>query len=298
MKRLALLVVVLLCGTGFLWADFQETIAQADRLHEQDRHEEALQLLQSGLPQAQTPAQRAEVLWRTARACLNLGDQAEDRGAKKEELLSFFEKGEEAARQAVEADPGNHLGYYWQSGNTGRWGQVKGILNSLAKARPMRNLLTKAVQLNPEHADSYYVLGQLYEQVPGAPISFGNKEWAVSLGRKAVDLHERQLAAGREKETLYDFYTELAKHLHARDWDAARRAREQPRSRSRLAAGQGVLEKSCYYEAAVGLKNVSDREEALEIVRQVVQRMEALSSRKPSQEQDLKEARQLLKEWG
>ncbi len=126
---------------------------------------------------AQT-VEQAELRWRIARACLNLGDQAE--------LLAIFEKGQAAARQAQAADPNNP------------WGQVK----------------------------------------------------------------------------------------------------EQGRMATRYAAETSAVEKACWFEGSVPLPPLSDRQEALEIVRRAVQRMEALPSRSPKVEKDLKEARQLLKEWG
>ena len=44
-----------------------------------------------------------------------------------------------------------------------------------------------AVRLKPDFANAYYGLGLLYASLPGWPLSFGNKDYAVSLLRKAVD---------------------------------------------------------------------------------------------------------------
>ncbi len=297
MRKAWFAAALLLGAAGLLPADFRPIADQADRLHRQDRHPEAMKLLESSLAQAGSPAEQAELYWRIARAWLNLGDEAEDRKVGQGELLAFFEKGQQAARQAQAADPDNPLGYYWEAGNLGRWGQVKGILNALAKAKPMRDLLARAVRLDPGHADSWYVLGQLYEQVPGSPLSFGNKEWAVSLGRKAVDLQERQRAVGRLPERNLDFYVELAKHLYARNWDTTRRLKGQPAMQARYAAEKGALEKACFYEGTVPLEPVSDRQEALEMMRRAIGEMEALPGRTHRQEKDLKEARDLLRQW-
>ena len=181
MKRFALLpLAFLLAAAPALLADFPQEMAQADLLHKHDAHEEARTMLEAVLAREAGGREQAEIYWRLARAWLNLGDQAEDKGAKGDALLSFFAKGEELAQKGIEADPGNHLVYYWKSATAGRWGQVKGILNALSKARPMRDLLQKALSLRPDHADSYYVLGQLYEQVPGGDFLRGQ-----GLGRVA-----------------------------------------------------------------------------------------------------------------
>jgi tetratricopeptide (TPR) repeat protein len=280
MNRFAVLLLAPLLAAPALWADFRQEMAQADLLHKRGAD----------------GREQAEIYWRLARAWLNLGDQAEDKGAKGEALLAFFAKGEELAQKGIEADPGNHLVYYWKSATVGRWGQVKGILNALAKAKPMRDLLHKALTLKPDHADSYYVLGQLFEQVPGG-ISFGDKDWAVSLGRKAVDLRELQVRAGGEEELVYDYYTELAKHLWERNWSAAKRQKEQPRKAAEYAARTDPMEKNCYYEGSLTLKDLSDREEARELVAWAVGRLQALPRRTQSEQDDLQEALEVQAGW-
>jgi tetratricopeptide (TPR) repeat protein len=296
MNRFAVLLLAPLLAAPALWADFRQEMAQADLLHKHGAHEEARALLEAELARGADGREQAEIYWRLARAWLNLGDQAEDKGAKGEALLAFFAKGEELAQKGIEADPGNHLVYYWKSATVGRWGQVKGILNALAKAKPMRDLLHKALTLKPDHADSYYVLGQLFEQVPGG-ISFGDKDWAVSLGRKAVDLRELQVRAGGEEELVYDYYTELAKHLWERNWSAAKRQKEQPRKAAEYAARTDPMEKNCYYEGSLTLKDLSDREEARELVAWAVGRLQALQRRTQSEQDDLQEALEVQAGW-
>jgi tetratricopeptide (TPR) repeat protein len=297
MKRLTVLLLVSLLAVPALLADFRQDMAQADLLHKHDAHEEARAFLEAALSRAASGQEKAEIYWRLARAWLNLGDQAEDRGTKGDALLAYFAKGEELAQQGIDADPGNHLAYYWKSATAGRWGQVKGILNSLFKAKPMRELLKKAVAIAPEHADSYYVLGQLFEQVPGSPLSFGDKDWAVSLGRKAADLRAVQVKAGLEDELVYDYYTELAKHLRERNWNAAKRQKEQAAKAAHYAAKTDPMEKNCYYEGTLTLKNISDREEAQELLAWTVGELQALPRRTQGEEDDLKEALETQSGW-
>jgi len=297
MKRLGMVLALLLIVVPLSMADFQDILDRVDQLHEAEKYEQSKSLIESSIAEATSPTQKAELHWRAARAWLNLGDEAEDGGSAEEELLAFFERGEAEAEKAIQADPSNHLGYYWKSANIGRWGQVKGILNSLFKAKPMRDLLQQAVAVEPEHADSYYVLGQLFEQVPGFPVSFGDKDYAVSLGRKSIDLHERQVKAGIEEEINYDFYTEMAKHLWERNYTAARRAREQGRNKGKYDSNSDPMEKNFYYEAVVSLKEMSDREEALEMIKWVVRELQGLSGRTDSQDDDLKEALEVLGSW-
>ena len=297
MKRLGTILALLLIIVPLGLADFQEILDRVDQLHEEETYEQTKSLIESSLAEAKSGAEKAELHWRLARAWLNLGDEAEDSGTAEEALLAYFESGEAEAQKAIDADANNHLGYYWKSANIGRWGQVKGILNSLFKAKPMRDLLQQAVAVEAEHADSYYVLGQLFEQVPGFPVSFGDKDYAVSLGRKSLDLHEQQVKAGIEDEINYDFYTEMAKHLWERNYTAARRAREQGRKKNKYQSISDPMEKNFYYEAAVTLEGASDREEALELINWVIRELKGLSGRTDSQEDDLKEAEEVLASW-
>jgi len=297
MKRLGIFLALLLIIVPLGMADFPDILDRVDQLHEAEKYEQTKSLIESSLAEAKNGVEKAEFHWRLARAWLNLGDEAEDNGIVEEALLAYFESGEAEAQKAIEADPNNHLGYYWKSANIGRWGQVKGILNSLFKAKPMRDLLQQAVAVEPEHADSFYVLGQLFEQVPGFPVSFGDKDYAVSLGRKSIDLHEQQVRAGIEEEINYDFYTEMAKHLWERNYTGGKRVREQAKKESKYRSISDPMEKNFYYEAAVSLKDMSDREEALELINWVIRELQDLSGRTDSQNDDLQEAREVLGSW-
>jgi hypothetical protein len=239
--------------------------------------------------------EKAECYWRLARAHLFLGERAESRGAGEDELLSWYAEGEKLAQMAVDADPSNHLAYYWKSTNIGKAGQVRGVLNSLFAAKTMRDLLSTVVELNPDHADSFYVLGQLYEQVPGS-ISFGNKDFAVSLGRKSIVLHQKELAEGIEEELDYDYYTEMAKHLLARNWSAQKRTKSLKKKKNSFDKASDVLEKSFYFEAVAEMESVSDSEEAIELLEWVVRELGAVADKTENQENDLKKAKEILAE--
>ncbi len=286
-----------LAGAAAAGADASAVLAEADSLHDAGANAQVIALLEGALAGAASGTERAEMHWRLSRAWLNSGEQAESRGAGEAERLAIFEKGEASAQKAIEENPKSPLGYYWKAANTGRWGQTKGILNALARAKPMRDLLRQALAIDPGHTDSYYVLGQLYEAVPGPPLSFGDKDAAVSLGRWAVELRQREVAAGREKALNYDAYTELAKHLWDRNWNAAKRAREQGRKRAEYAEKSDPVEKAFLYEALVKLADESDRDEARALVAWAIRELERRPARTASENDDLKEARDVLAKW-
>ena len=278
------------------WADVSKITAEADALHDTGAYTEAVKLLVDSVPSASGGKELAELYWRASRDTLELGDIAEKSGKSRDDILAVFTTGEGYADKAIAADPGNDLGYYWKSANIGRWGQVKGILNALSKAGPMRDLLVKELAINPERADPYYVLGELYREVPGWPVSFGDMDAAVSLGRRAVDARQQQVQQGTEKMD-YNFATELAKTLYKRNWSAAARIAEQKKKASKLTAAVTPLEKGALYEATVTLSGQSDREEAKSLAQWVVSELEKLPSLTAPQKKDLESAKSLLKGW-
>jgi hypothetical protein len=296
MRRIIALVLLVLPVVA-AFPDVAQTAAQADALHDKGMYAEARTLVLGGLPGVTDGAGQAELYWRAARETLELGDIAEKDKKPQADILAIFTQGEGYADKAIAADPKNDLGYYWKSSNIGRWGQVKGILNSLFKAGPMKDLLVKELSLNAERTDPYYVLGQLYRELPGWPASFGNVDAAVSLGRKAVDLRQAQLAAGTEKEFVYNFATELAKTLWKRNWSSDRRTAEQAGKTAKLASAQTPLDKASLYEGTIVLKDVSDREEAKSLAQWVITELVKLPALTAPQIKDLDKAREVLRGW-
>ena len=294
MRKALLLLAILAVASTALALD-QDAIERADLLYDEDEPQQAISVLESALGTARNPAEEAEVLWRLSRATLDVGEQLEDVDTDVDEVLAVYEQGEQYGIQAVEADPNNHLAYYWQSANVGKWGQTKGILDSLFKATPMRDLLSEAIAREPAHAGSYYVLGQLYAEVPGV-ISFGNDDYAVSLARKSIDLHEAEVAAGVEDEVYHDYYIQLASHLMQRGWNQRRRSRGYDDKARRFAATNDRLEQGWYYEGTVSISNQTDQEEAESILREMRRALEAISDRSDGQERQLADAIELLGE--
>lgn len=279
-------VVLLLLAVPALYAQDADTLAQADELLEEERPEEALALLEgySG---------NAEVYWRRAQATLIIGDQRKDAGASDAELLDIFARGESFADQAIAANPRLPEGYYWKSANIGRWGQTRGVLNSLFRAPDMRDLLEQAIGIDPNHADSYFVLAQLYAKVPGL-ISFGDTAYAVSLGRRAVELMEAEVASGERDEPSEAYYVELASHLIDRGWNERRRNRSMSGIRNNYRSAATPLQRGYYYEGSLSLPSRSDQAEAREILQATIRRLERKRDRLPSETRRLDQARELL----
>lgn len=295
MRRFGMVATMLLLVSVLAFGAFEESIAAADDHYDEDRYEEAIAALETALSEAASGDEEADVYWRLSRVTLAIGDRQVDNGEDTDRVLETYTEGEEYGRQAIEADPENHLGYYWTAANVGKWGQTRGIVNSLIKAAPMRDLLAEAIEREPDHADSYYVLGQLYAQVPGF-ISFGNTDYAVSLGRKAVDLEEEQVADDPDEEFHQDMRIQLASHLISRDWNSRKRRREQSDKADEYREASALLEKNFHYEGVADIPDVSDKEEAEQLLETAVSILEGKSDRSEGEDRNLEEARSLMDE--
>lgn len=255
-------------------------------------------LLQTALSQAAADAGRAEIYWRLSRATLNVADSGFNaKRINTDQALKLFEEGEGYADQAIKLAPNNPQGYFWKSSNMGMWGQTKGIFDSLGKAAPMNDNLRLALKQDRDFADAFYVLGELFEKLPGWPISFGNVDYSVSLGRKNIDLMEAQVASGKMRGHNYASYIALANHLWVRNWDARRRERAQTDMKRQYKAKKDYVEQQYFYEGNVTLKNMSDREEARDLLRFVIRELEAKADRTAGNNGDLQEARKKLAEY-
>ncbi|MFW6288861.1 MAG: hypothetical protein ACOC2Q_03680, partial [Spirochaetota bacterium] len=146
----------------------------------------------------------------------------------------------------------------------------------------MRDLLRQAINQQPDHAGSYYVLGQLYAEVPGV-ISFGNDDYAVGLARKSIDLHEQELASGDADELEHDYYIQLASHLMQRGWNERKRDRAMAGKRDSFSSTDDRLEQGWYYEGTVRIPAQDDVEEAEALLRDMIGRLEAIRDRDDGQ---------------
>ena len=289
-------IMVLLFSTASTRADSRQEISQADALHDAGKYAEAKRLFLDAAAGALNGRDKAELLWRASREALELGVLVERSGAPDTEILEICWEGERYADAAIQADPRNELGYFWKSANMGRRGQVKGMLNALFLVMPIHDLLLQALSLNPQRSDVYYVLGQMYRELPGWPLSFGSVDAAVSLGGKAVDLRMSQ-APELPQAPDYDFYLELAITLHKRNWTAAMRASRQEIKRLAFPEAITPLVRGLLYEAAVLLERKSDREEAAQIVRWCIVEMEKRPTLTAGESDNLIKARELLERW-
>ena len=221
--------------------------------------------LQEAYLTASSDEEKSAILWRESRNSLSRGDLLDE--DDKDGRFALYEESQRYAEESISLNP-NPDAYHWLSSAIGRWGQTKGVLESLSRAGEMRDYELKAIdEYGYDHTDAWYVLALLYNQLPGWPISFGNKNWAISYMRRSLDMQIQ----GRG--LFLTLYQELANQLYDRNWDAKKRSTEIDKMKKDYDKNEVLSEKMKYYEGSEGsekvpfystvpLSGMSDRQEA------------------------------------
>ncbi len=299
MRKFGVIMLVLLLSATVSVAA-EDLLNEADDLFEAEEYITGFRLLEDALPAAVTNREKADIYWRMARFQLNITDDEEDAGADKDTLLDMFAEGQEYAQMAIDLFPSADA-YYWHSSNMGRWGEIKGILDSLFKAAPMKEDLLKVIEYDALYADAWYVFGRLYLLLPGWPLSFGNIPFAASFARRAIDTYAKD-------DLKISYYKSLAEILWKRDWSADKREREINNRERKLNSARNEHDTQAYYESALGagyspeytnlsLKELSDREEARIITDWLLDEYENIENPDRGDRNNIREVKEMVAEW-
>jgi tetratricopeptide (TPR) repeat protein len=127
-----------------------------------------------------------EIFWRKSHLCFERGCSLEERTRKKK----WYQGGEKIAKFAIEKNPDNPEAHFWFALNKGAVGKLNGVLNSLFMVDDLRSEANKVIELNPDHAGAYMILGEIYKSLPGF---FGGDK------KKAIEEFKTTL----EKDSIY-----------------------------------------------------------------------------------------------
>ena len=100
----------------------------------------------------------------------------------------IYEQGIKWGEKAIKINPKNVEARYWKTANMGSLGKKRGLLQSLFILKPMEKELKKIIEIDAKYWRAYMLLGMLYREAPGWPISFGDKKEAIKNLKKAVKL--------------------------------------------------------------------------------------------------------------
>lgn len=300
MRNLATIAALLTVATTFLFtqeSSDESLLRRIDQLHERDRHEEIIGVTEEALQSAPSGRPRAELLVRLARAELNATDL--DRYAAtitEEEAMEALDRVVSRTESAMREDPSLADSYFWKAAAMAQQGQIRGVLNSLFMAGEINDLALAAIDRDPEISEVWFLLGQLYRELPGRPVSFGDNVYAVSFGRLSVELHEARLEREELPSKYYDYYIQLAESLRTRNWSAPRRRSRHPSIAEAHAAADDDFTRGATWEGAIELPRESDRDEGRRILEGIIDELERLPRRTLRQERSLELAREIAGE--
>lgn len=268
MKKILITLILFIVSVNLCFA-IDDILIKADQLYEQEKFEEGFALLKGTLSSSLSKQQQAAIYWRLARFQLYITDDAETAGVKKGDVADMFTEGRDYAQMAIDLFPDADA-YFWHSSNLGRYGETKGVLNSLGKAKPMKKDLIAVISYNRYYSDAFFVLGRLHFLLPGWPISFGDEDEGISFARRAIELYDKD-------DLKIDYYKSLAEILWERNWDVKDRNKKIPKMAKALKKADNEFERNAVYEFTLGLSfspeytskklgEMTDREEAQLII--------------------------------
>lgn len=147
--------------------------------------------------------------WKLARCMYLHGEKEPNRAAKQ----VIFQKGIDAAKAAVAAQPGKAEGHFWLGVCYGTFGEAKGVMKSLGMVGPIKTEMAAVLRIDPncEDGGADRVLGRLFYRLPW--LAGGSK-------KKSLEhlLKSEQLAPTNTLTKLYlgDTYWSLGEKDKAR----------------------------------------------------------------------------------
>ena len=165
----------------------------------------------------------------------------EIRATTPDEKLAAYDRGRTLGKRAVELAPRDEEAHLWYAINTGRWGQVKGVMRSLFLVSTVREEIETILEINPVSVRGRALAGNVLMEVPG--FIGGDRAKAEKQFRRGiehdphftairVDLARLLIAAGRYDEARRELahVIEEKAPTNIADWTM----KDRPRARELL----------------------------------------------------------------
>jgi tetratricopeptide (TPR) repeat protein len=150
----------------------------------------ALDRIRDGLEQALRTDSHVLNLIALAQVSFLWGDI---RGTTREQRLAAYDRGRQVGKRAVELAPKSPAAHFWYATNAARWGQLTGVVRSLALLPTVKEELDIVLELDPRFTAAYVVSGNVFYEVPG--LLGGDLKRAEELFRKALAQDSKFTAA-------------------------------------------------------------------------------------------------------
>jgi tetratricopeptide (TPR) repeat protein len=88
------------------------------------------------------------------------------RARTRDDKLAAYDRGRQAAKMAVQADPRSAVAHFWLATNTARWGQANGMVRSLFLLSDLQREIRLVRELDPRFTPVYALAGNVYYEIP------------------------------------------------------------------------------------------------------------------------------------
>jgi len=183
-----LILAVLLLSMAAVEAAAQSPLVVELRRVSMRYHEDPSKLdtLREGLDKAATADPHPQNLVALAHVSLIWGDV---RAKTPEEKLQAYDRGRQAAKKVVDADPKHVIARFWYATNTARWGQTNGIVRSLFLLPDVQREIRAILDLDRDFPPVYVLAGTVYYEVPA--LLGGDLAKSEEMFRKGLELSPR-----------------------------------------------------------------------------------------------------------
>ena len=194
-----MMITILLCPFSLFAQDYQTFVKKGDEYYQKFDNANALKEYEQAY---QLAPNEFDVLVKLIRA---YNDVAEDLDSKESQKL-YFEKAAEYAELLAEKFPGKAETHYWLSMCYGNLALFRGGREKVKLSRTVEENAKKTIELDPNHAGAYVVLGVYYKELANlnrflkvfakaffGGLPDGTNEDAIQALQKAIELNTSYL---------------------------------------------------------------------------------------------------------
>jgi tetratricopeptide (TPR) repeat protein len=166
-----------------------------------------------------------EAYWKISRAYVDIGEHMPNKtDEEKSKQEQFYKKAYAYADSSVKVNPTGSMGYTRRAIANGRIALFKGIWDNIGLVKQTKADLEKAIDLDPDNATAYYVMGRTHTKVSEKskiirwPLGLGwaNLDDAVKNYEKSISLRPDFIMYRLDGARAYveeDNYTKAKEHL-------------------------------------------------------------------------------------
>lgn len=164
-RTLLTLIVLSLLLAGTAWAQPEKLVKEGDALYaKRDQGDSAKKAVEAYEKALASNDKLDEAYWKIAKCYYWLGDQESDSDKKQ----AIFREGIEMAKLGVQTNDKSAACHFWLGVLYGKFGEAKGIAQSLDLVEPIKNEMNTVMKLDEkfENAGCHRVLGRLNYKLP------------------------------------------------------------------------------------------------------------------------------------